>query len=111
MTENAEELVPAPIEIDQRLLSYLRDRLLTAQPRGIQTHDRLANLAWRFDLMALDLAGEEPLRPIAALLMALAELMAHDGRLPEPTPALEAPFDAVLRAVAEAEAGASAQPL
>jgi hypothetical protein len=95
-------------------VDFLVEHVAQRAVRGLRLHDehragRLANLAWRFDLMALDLAGEERLRSIAAFLSAVAELMAHGGRLPEPLPALETPFDAVLRAVAEA--GARAQPL
>jgi hypothetical protein len=94
-------------------LDFLVEHASQRAVRGLRLHDdyragRLGNLAWRFELMTLDMAGEQPLLPIAVFLTALAELMERDGRRAESAPTLEARFDAVLRAVAEA--GASSQP-
>jgi hypothetical protein len=76
--------------------------------RGLRIQDehrrtRLANLAWRFELMTLDLQQHQTLHPIGSFLTALSELMVADGAaIPESSPPLPEPLRAVLSAVYEA---------
>ena len=76
-------------------------RALTTNDKN--RHRRLANLAFRYSLMTLDLRKQKALLSIARFLDALGELVLSEGqRLPVMEPALEAPFDSILTAVYEA---------
>jgi hypothetical protein len=89
-------------------LDYLVEDASQRAVRGLRIHDnhratRLANLAYRFQLMAIDLNEEERLRSIGRFLEALSQLMLNDGdQLPALNPPLEEPFGAVLAATREA---------
>jgi tetratricopeptide (TPR) repeat protein len=89
-------------------LDFLVENAAQRAVGGLRLHDehratRLANLGFRFDLMALDLNAQERLRPIGAFLQALSQLVRADGDLESlAQPPLEEPFDAVLAAVAAA---------
>lgn len=76
-------------------------RALTTNDKN--RHRRLANLAFRYSLMTLDLREQKALFSIARFLDALGELVLSEGQqLPVMEPALEAPFDSILTAVYEA---------
>lgn len=89
-------------------LDYLVEDAAQRAVRGLRIHDehrptRLANLAYRFHLMALDLNEQERLRPIGRFLEALGQLMLNGGvQVPAVDPPLEEPFGAVLAATREA---------
>lgn len=99
-------------------LDFLVENAAQRAVSSLRLHDehratRLANLGFRFDLMALDLNAQERLRPIGAFLEALSQLVRADGELVAPARLpLEEPFDAVLAAVAtagKAEAASGSQ--
>ncbi len=89
-------------------LDFLVEQVAQRAVRTLRIRDehrasRLANMAWRFELMALDLHKDKRLQPIAHFLNALSELLKADGQaIPKVKPRLKKPFDAVLRAVYEA---------
>ncbi|MBA2287415.1 MAG: hypothetical protein H0W02_18235 [Ktedonobacteraceae bacterium] len=88
-----------------RPLDFLVEQAAQKAVTALRTHDehrarRLANLAFRYELMTLDLRAHEQLEPIAHFLDALGQLVLASGAsLPTPRPPLEEPFDAVLAAV------------
>jgi tetratricopeptide (TPR) repeat protein len=88
-------------------LDFLVERAAQRAVRALRLHDehragRLANLAWRFDLMTIDLRQHEELLPIARFLDALGALLLAGGtRVPDTSPPLEDPFTSVLQAVYE----------
>jgi hypothetical protein len=89
-------------------LEFLVEHAAQRAVRGLRIHDdhraeRLDNLAWRFELMAIDLHDHPTLVPIGRFLDALAALMRNGGETaPMSDPPLEEPFTAVLAAVYEA---------
>ncbi len=89
-------------------LEFLVEHAAQRAVRGLRIHDdhraeRLDNLAWRFELMAIDLHDHPNLVPIGRFLDALAALMRNGGETaPMSDPPLEEPFTAVLAAVYEA---------
>ncbi|GEM_PF-2865810 len=89
-------------------LDFLIERAAQRSVRALRIQDehratRLANLAWRFELMTLDLQEEEELQPIVRFLNALGQVLLADGAvLPAIEPALEPELAAVLRAILEA---------
>jgi hypothetical protein len=86
-------------------LDYLVEDASQRAVRGLRIHDdhratRLANLSYRFQLMALDLGEQERLHPIGRFLEALGQLMLNGGEdLPTVDPPLDEPFGAVLAAI------------
>jgi tetratricopeptide (TPR) repeat protein len=89
-------------------LDFLVEQVAQRAVRILRIRDehrasRLANMAWRFELMALDLEKDKRLQPSAHFLKALSALLHADGQaLPKVKPRLKKPFDAVLAAVYEA---------
>jgi hypothetical protein len=89
-------------------LDFMIERVAQRSVRALRIQDehratRLANLAWRFELMVLDLQEQEELQPIVRFLNALGQVLLADGAaLPAVEPPLEPEFDAVLRAILEA---------
>ncbi len=89
-------------------LEFLVEHAAQRSVRALRIHDeyrapRLANLAWRFELMSLDLEKAEQLQPIQRFLHALCQFLRADGQtLPALDLPLEQPFDAILQAVYEA---------
>ncbi len=89
-------------------LDFLVEQAAQRAVRALRMRDehrttRLANMAWRFELMTLDLEKDKRLQPIAHFLKALSGLLLADGQaIPKVKPRLKKPFDAVLAAVYEA---------
>jgi hypothetical protein len=89
-------------------LDFLVEQVAQRAVRTLRIRDehratRLANMGWRFELMALDLHKDKRLQLIAHFLKALSELLYADGQaIPKVKPRLKKPFDAVLVAVYEA---------
>jgi len=76
--------------------------------RALRLHDehragRLANLAFRYELMTIDLRQHDELKGIADFLSALATLVQHDGQSPAADqPDLPEPYAAILAAIVQA---------
>ncbi len=91
-------------------LDFLVEQMAQKAVIALREHDehrerRLANLAFRFDLMAIDLRQHKQLQPIARFLDVLATYVrAGGGPIPQLDSPLEDPFMSVLSAVAEASA-------
>ncbi len=89
-------------------LDFLVERAAQRAVRGLRIRDehrgaRLANLAWRFELMSLDLQRHQETQPIGVFLTALGELLLADGKtMPVSDAPLQEPFGAVLAAIYEA---------
>jgi tetratricopeptide (TPR) repeat protein len=89
-------------------LDFLVEHAAQRAVRGLREWDehrssRLANLAWRFELMTLDLQKHRETQPIGAFLTALSKLLVAGGTLDSLGElSLVEPFGTILSAVAEA---------
>lgn len=89
-------------------LDFLVEQAAQRAVRGLRMWDehrrtRLANLAWRFELMTLDLQHHPETQPIGAFLTALSKLLIADGGLNTFSEMpLQEPFGPILLAVYEA---------
>ncbi|HLZ25297.1 MAG TPA: hypothetical protein VKQ30_24515 [Ktedonobacterales bacterium] len=98
-------------------LDFLVEKVAQMVVRSLRIRDehrrtRLENLAWRLELMNLDLSRPEQLREIARFVDALRALLLADGeRLPTVEPALEEPFVGMLAAVWESGKTGEITPL
>jgi hypothetical protein len=72
---------------------------------------RLANLAWRFELMTLDLERHEQTQAIGSFLTALGKLMLADGEMAAVGElSLQEPFSTILSAICAAGGQQEKQP-
>lgn len=89
-------------------LDFLVEQAAQKAVRALRHHDgprasRLANLAFRYELMTIDLREHKELEGMARFLDALVALVQNDGKaLPTSEPPLEEPYEAILTAVFQA---------
>jgi tetratricopeptide (TPR) repeat protein len=89
-------------------LDLLVEQAAQRAVRGLRIHDDnratgLANLAWRFELMTLDLEQHTQTQAIGSFLTALSKLMLADGDMNAiPDVSLQEPFGTILSAIVEA---------
>ena len=86
-------------------LDYLVEDAAQRAVRALRIHDehrssRLQNLAFRYELMAIDLRTNQDIWRITQFIEALRALVLDEGKkLPHMIPPLEEPFDAILQGV------------
>lgn len=89
-------------------LDFLVEQAAQRAVRGLRLWDehrrmRLANLAWRFELMTLDLQHHRETQPIGTFLTALSKLLLADGAMNAVSEMpLQEPFGTILLAIYEA---------
>jgi tetratricopeptide (TPR) repeat protein len=89
-------------------LDFLVEQAAQRAVRALRHYDehrasRLANLAFRYELMTIDLRQHKELESVASFLDALAALVQNDGQhLPTVESALEEPYATILAAVYQA---------
>lgn len=93
-------------------LEYFIEQDAQMAVRALQAHDerrasRCANMAFRFELQAIDLREQEPVADVARFLTALAAMLRSDGALPVSASELPEEFQKILAAV---NAAGNAQP-
>lgn len=97
-------------------LDFLVEQAAQRAVRALRMQDehrqsRLANLAWRFELMSLDLQEHKQLQPIEQFMQALGTLLLADAATPPAIdPPLQEPFATILAAIHEAGRQAAAEP-
>lgn len=95
-------------------LDFMVEQVAQKAVKALRRHDdfrakRLANLAFRYELMTIDLRQHDELNAIANFFSALTALLQNDGQsLPDDASELEEPYTSILTAVMQS--GLEAEP-